>query len=181
MENLKKERSVMRRLFTKAKNELLPILTTNLPKPNIELKEKYNFLAANAENMFKVDKKIKEVWLSMENLDEELYFQDLEAINEYESENKKSTRPVRVGDVVIVETEGKKLDWPLGIVTEVCTGKDGVRRVAKVKTADGERTRAVQRLHPLEINNDEESEVLAKPDKRTTSGRIVRPPKRLDC
>ncbi|XP_048478552.1 uncharacterized protein LOC125488881 [Plutella xylostella] len=86
MENLKKERSVMRRLFTKAKNELLPILTTNLPKPNIELKEKYNFLAANAENMFKVDEKIKEVWLSMENLDEELYFQDLEAINEYESE-----------------------------------------------------------------------------------------------
>ncbi|KAG7313182.1 hypothetical protein JYU34_000276 [Plutella xylostella] len=105
--------------------------------------------------------------------------------NEYLSllvcRNKKSTRPVRVGDVVIVETEGKKLDWPLGIVTEVCTGKDGVRRVAKVKTADGERTRAVQRLHPLEINNDEESEVLAKPDKRTTSGRIVRPPKRLDC
>lgn len=76
----------MRRLFTKAKNELLPLLTTNLPKPNMALKVKYKFFAVHAEIMFEVDEKIKEHWLNMENLDEELYFQELEAINEYESE-----------------------------------------------------------------------------------------------
>lgn len=61
---------------------------------------------------------------------------------------------VRVGEVVLVGFDNRKrYEWPLGIVTELCAGKDGVRRVAKVRTNHGILTRPLQRLYPLEVNS----------------------------
>ncbi|XP_073963073.1 uncharacterized protein [Choristoneura fumiferana] len=62
---------------------------------------------------------------------------------------------IKVGDVVLVETDAKRIKWPLGVILEVYTGKDGNARVARVRTADGEYTRAYQRLYPLEVQPDE--------------------------
>lgn len=66
---------------------------------------------------------------------------------------KKPSRTVQVGELVVVGTELKKrFMWPLGRIVEVFPGKDGVTRVARVKTQDGELLRPVQRLHPLEVD-----------------------------
>jgi hypothetical protein len=40
----------------------------------------------------------------------------------------------------------KRINWSLGVVMEVYPGKDGIPRMAKVKTAEGMRTRPFQCL-----------------------------------
>ncbi|XP_055941904.1 uncharacterized protein LOC129971950 [Argiope bruennichi] len=80
---------------------------------------------------------------------------DLDTLDKKKPKGKES-RQVEVGDIVIIESDIKKrLDWPLGLVIEVFTGKDGCIRVVKLKTASGELVRPVQRLYPLELDNDD--------------------------
>ncbi|KAJ8964448.1 hypothetical protein NQ317_005384 [Molorchus minor] len=64
---------------------------------------------------------------------------------------------IKVGDVVIIGSDAlKRLDWPLGVVTEVFPGKDSAIRV---------------RLYPLEINTGEDYHEIKEKihkQKRTT-------------
>lgn len=64
------------------------------------------------------------------------------------------SRKVKVGDVVLVGSDQRKrIDWPLGLVTEVIPGKDEQVRVARVKTANGIFLRPAQRLYLMEISD----------------------------
>lgn len=58
---------------------------------------------------------------------------------------------INVGDIVLIETDEKRLKWPLGVVLELFTGKDGTQRTAKLRTANGLKVRPVQRLYNLEV------------------------------
>ena len=60
-------------------------------------------------------------------------------------------KEIQVGTIVLVESEGWRMEWPMGIVTKVFPGKDGVGRAIEVKTKRGIITRPVQRLHILEV------------------------------
>ena len=63
---------------------------------------------------------------------------------------------VKVDDLVLVsDTDTKRGKWPLGRITRVMPGDDGVVRVAEVKTKDGVYTRPVVKLYQLEddLNN----------------------------
>ncbi|XP_076290996.1 uncharacterized protein LOC143214168 [Lasioglossum baleicum] len=63
---------------------------------------------------------------------------------------------VNVGDIVFVEKESvKRLDWPLARVKRVFVGKDDNVRVVRLVTAEGEMTRPIQRIYPLEIKGNE--------------------------
>ncbi|XP_045451223.1 uncharacterized protein LOC123660165 [Melitaea cinxia] len=62
---------------------------------------------------------------------------------------------LKVGDIVLIETEDKRIKWPLGLVVEIITGNDGVNRTAKVRTSAGLKTRPFQRLYRLEISSSE--------------------------
>lgn len=117
-----------------------------------------------------------------------------------QNRTKKSDDEIKVGDVVIIEADTKRVEWPLGLVLKLYEGTDGESRVAKLRTAHGERIRAVQRLYPLEVRSAteiasnesrvEEQEGTDKPkmkkvvdnvDETTTrSGRRVKPARRLD-
>ncbi|GFS63034.1 DUF5641 domain-containing protein [Trichonephila inaurata madagascariensis] len=44
-----------------------------------------------------------------------------------------------------------RINWPLGVVLEVYPDKDGVPRVARIRTSHGERIRLFQKLYPLEV------------------------------
>uniref|UniRef100_A0ABD2W647 Integrase catalytic domain-containing protein n=1 Tax=Trichogramma kaykai TaxID=54128 RepID=A0ABD2W647_9HYME len=58
---------------------------------------------------------------------------------------------INVGDIVLIANDNtKRMDWPLAKVTYVVQGKDGVPRVARLKTASGEVVRPFQRLLLLE-------------------------------
>lgn len=70
-------------------------------------------------------------------------------------------REVRVGEIVLIGDDNRKrLDWPLGKVLNVYTGKDGHCRVVRVKTQNGELVRPVQRIYPLELPESIREEVV---------------------
>ena len=59
---------------------------------------------------------------------------------------------LREGAVVLIEEDNvPRLQWDLGVVLKLLPGRDGIARSAEVRTARGRKTRAVQRLHDLEV------------------------------
>ncbi|CAK1585924.1 unnamed protein product [Parnassius mnemosyne] len=61
-----------------------------------------------------------------------------------------SSVPVKVGTVVItINDNSPTLSWPLGVIIKVHPSKDGIVRVATLKTARGTLVRPVVRLCPL--------------------------------
>ena len=56
------------------------------------------------------------------------------------------------GSVVLIDSEGPRLDWPLGIVETVHPSRDGLTRTVTLRTAKGRITRPIQRLCHLEIS-----------------------------
>lgn len=57
---------------------------------------------------------------------------------------------LRVGDIVLVETPDKRIYWPLGRIMRLHEGRDGVCRVATIKTATGVLIRSLKKIHLLE-------------------------------
>ena len=55
------------------------------------------------------------------------------------------------GQVVLIECEGKRQNWPIGIIETVFPGRDNLVRVARVRTSSGHMIRPVQKLYSLEI------------------------------
>ncbi|GFY57652.1 DUF5641 domain-containing protein [Trichonephila inaurata madagascariensis] len=68
---------------------------------------------------------------------------------------------LEVGDVVLIGHDNvRRIDWLLGVVLEVYPSKDGVPRVARIRTSYGERILPFQRLYPLEVSAKTEIGVL---------------------
>ena len=107
---------------------------------------------------------------------------------------------IKEGSVVLVREDGiPRLQWPIGVITKLYPGKDGVVRAVDLKTARGTLTRPIQRLHSLEICEDKDedlpsfSEASQAPTSVTTqdgtkrgelyttrAGRNIKPRERLD-
>ncbi|XP_054706953.1 uncharacterized protein LOC129216761 [Uloborus diversus] len=82
--------------------------------------------------------------------------------------------PLAVGDIVLISLDNKKrVDWPLAKIIEIYKGRDGVSRVARLRTQSGELIRPFQRLYRLETSG-KISEIMREPI-TTRSGRIVKP------
>ena len=63
---------------------------------------------------------------------------------------------VQVGSVVLIREDGlPRMKWLLGVVEKLHEGKDGVPRAVEVRTPQGKKTRAIQRLYNLEIDSFE--------------------------
>ncbi|UYV70970.1 hypothetical protein LAZ67_8001273 [Cordylochernes scorpioides] len=59
------------------------------------------------------------------------------------------------GDVVLMEVDNKKqTEWPFGVIEKTYPGKDGIIRVAMIKTKRGNFSRPVQRLFFLEFSEN---------------------------
>ncbi|UYV79914.1 hypothetical protein LAZ67_18001034 [Cordylochernes scorpioides] len=107
-------------------------------------------------------------------------------------------RQLKAGDVVLIGQENlKRMVWPKGRIVNLIPGKDGIVRVAHVKTSTGTLIRALQRLHPLEIssnvktiqmdnsNTEPQSDAflgnrpnIESRDSRNRYGRVIRKPAR---
>ena len=62
------------------------------------------------------------------------------------------SKPVKVGDVCVIgDDNSKRLFWKLGVVKHLYVGSDGLSRVAVLRTNHGDITRALPRLHKLEV------------------------------
>jgi len=81
---------------------------------------------------------------------------------------------LQVGDVMLVGADNKKRqEWVMARVIELCPGKDGKVRVAKVKTPDGILLRPLQRLYPLEVASSRESLPIQEEAKRITKKNVL--------
>ena len=61
---------------------------------------------------------------------------------------------IKKGSLVLIREDNvPRLKWPIGIVTEVFPGRDGLIRTVQLKTANNTIVRPIQKLHYLEINS----------------------------
>ncbi|GFR19922.1 DUF5641 domain-containing protein [Trichonephila clavata] len=89
-----------------------------------------------------------------------------------QTSNKVET-PLSVGDIVLISLDNKKrVDWPLAKIVEIYKGRDGVSRVARLKTQSGELIRPIQRLCRLEISG-KIAEIMREPI-TTRRGRTIK-------
>ena len=99
------------------------------------------------------------------------------------------------GSVVLVQDDQQpRLRWPLGVITQLFPGHDGVVRTVEVKTASGKLVRPIPRIHDLEILSGSVDDVPGPmpsvyPPETTlrpkgqyvrSRGRAVKPVRRLD-
>ncbi|XP_058810071.1 uncharacterized protein LOC131675193 [Phymastichus coffea] len=76
------------------------------------------------------------------------------------SNSVKESRSIKVGEVVLIGDDNKKrIDWPLAKIEKLIQGRDGVARVAVLKTKDGILKRPLQRIYPLEIGCEDRKEI----------------------
>ncbi|GFU74766.1 integrase catalytic domain-containing protein [Trichonephila clavipes] len=119
-----------------------------------------------------------------------------------QKQNDNRVREPRIGEMVLIGNDNnKRLSWPIAKIIELIPGRDGEIRTVRLKTQHGTVIRPVQRIFPLEVqaiaNSDKElkeesvSVKSTKPEKvlnindaiikkYTSSGRLVKEPKRLD-
>ncbi|UYV70400.1 hypothetical protein LAZ67_7002911 [Cordylochernes scorpioides] len=73
------------------------------------------------------------------------------------------TKSIKEGDVVLMEVDNKKrTEWPIGVIEKTYQGKDGIVRVAIIKTKRGNFLRPVQRLFFLESSENHSKEDFGK-------------------
>ena len=65
---------------------------------------------------------------------------------------------LRIGDIVLVECDSPRGEWPLGKIEQLLPDQNGIVRSVKVKCKGVVSVRTVNRLVPLEINNSEFSQ-----------------------
>ena len=56
--------------------------------------------------------------------------------------------------MIIKDDERNRNKWKLGIIEELIAGRDGIVRVAKLRTGKATLERAIQQLYPLELKCD---------------------------
>ena len=96
----------------------------------------------------------------------------------------KKSGDLKLGSVVLIKEDNHaRMLWPIGVVTEMHPGRDGVVRSVSLKTAKGIVTRSIQWLYDLEISENDPLPStplpLAEADKTsdvytTRSGRMVK-------
>ncbi|GBM25747.1 hypothetical protein AVEN_242012-1 [Araneus ventricosus] len=70
------------------------------------------------------------------------------------NEHKKQGREIKLGKVVLIGSDNVKCtDWPLGFVIELLPGKDGVTKLVRLRTFEGELLLPVRRIFPLEVSS----------------------------
>ncbi|KAK3803548.1 hypothetical protein RRG08_027825 [Elysia crispata] len=76
---------------------------------------------------------------------------------------------IEVGSMVLVREDGKpRLQWPLGVITKAFVGRDGLIRAVELKTKKGHFTRALQKLHKLELVSEVKGGGQSESDPKTT-------------
>ena len=77
----------------------------------------------------------------------------LTSLREYHQKAGVNIRTIKEGDVVQIHDESRRVRWRIRIVQGVIKGKDGLVRVAMVRTSSGVTNRTVTKLYPLEVNS----------------------------
>ena len=75
----------------------------------------------------------------------------LTSLREFHKTTGKNEVAVKVGNVVQVQDETKRINWRLAIIESLITGKDGLVRAANIRTSTGCTNRPIAKLYPLKV------------------------------
>jgi hypothetical protein len=78
----------------------------------------------------------------------------LTSLREFHKTTGNNSTEIRVGDVVQVHDDTKRVNWRLAVVQSLIKGKDGLVRAANIKTSTGHTNRPVTKLYPLEVKSN---------------------------
>lgn len=78
----------------------------------------------------------------------------------YNFDHDQPSRIPQAGDVVLVHEDASRVLWRMGVISKLISGLDGVVRSAVVKTSNGQLTRAICKLYPLEVSRSESLETV---------------------
>jgi hypothetical protein len=73
-------------------------------------------------------------------------------------------RHPKEGDIVLIHSETPRLNWQIAKINKLIKGNDENIRLAELNTGNGVLIRAINKLYPLEINDDEtlDKQVVSK-------------------
>lgn len=124
--------------------------------PDVFLHDLKDVRMPDLDNIEKMDlkKKYQHLQKTRENLRKRFRSEYLGQLRQRKYTQTNSS--IQIGDLVLIGSDfEKRLHWPLARVIEVYPGKDGLVRVAKLKTQNGELIRSIKRLYPLEMGKSE--------------------------
>ncbi|XP_055941715.1 uncharacterized protein LOC129971765 [Argiope bruennichi] len=88
---------------------------------------------------------------------------------------------LNVGDAILLETDGKRFHWPLGIVYEVLPKADGHSRIARQKDKNtNTQLPAIPVVSDQDSTEDDDYITKVAPDVVTKAGRRIKIPNRLN-
>ena len=77
----------------------------------------------------------------------------LTSLREFHKCSGKNETEIKVGDVVQVHDDTKRVNWRLAIIESLIYGNDGMVRAANIKTSTGYTNRPITKLYPLEVTS----------------------------
>ena len=77
----------------------------------------------------------------------------LASLREIHKASGKNETEIKVGDVVQVHDDTKRVNWRFAIVERIIKGKDGLVRAADIKTSTAYTNRPITKLYPLEVTS----------------------------
>ena len=77
----------------------------------------------------------------------------LTALREFHKTIGTNSHIIKMGDVVQIHDDSPRITWKLGVVDELCQGKDGYTRSVKIRTKHGLTSRPISKLYPLEVSD----------------------------
>jgi hypothetical protein len=78
----------------------------------------------------------------------------LTSLREFHKTTGNNSTEIRVGDVVQVHDDTKRVNWRLAVVQSLIKRKDGLVRAENIKTSTGHTNRPVTKLYPLEVKSN---------------------------
>jgi len=106
-------------------------------------------------------------------------YEYLTFLREYHRTTGNNNQLVKPRDIILVHDESLRNTWKFAIVEELMTGKNGLVRATKIKTAQGRTNRPIVKLIPLEVPTPTVP-ATARPSSTvqqdTTAGDIVKRP-----
>jgi len=60
---------------------------------------------------------------------------------------------VKVGDVLLVHDDTKRVNWKFAVIESVNKGRDNIIRSANIRTSTGRTNHPISRLYPLEVSS----------------------------
>ena len=121
---------------------------TSLPYPLLEGDEIED---PDFMNKSEMTKRMKMQALKLQHFESRWKREYLTYLREFHKSTGNNDQSVRVGDVVLVQSDNPRVQWRMAVIESLIKGSDGLARAVNIRTSNGRTNRPITKLYPLEI------------------------------